>query len=230
MASTAQSFTYSTTAPVIVELAYPEFSPTVSHWGTSVIMDGRYDDDKSLIFTYGQKKPVTVAVNDTRALFSIRLGPSVDNGTITEFGGREVVNRMQLILKSLGVSTRSSASRLLIRAVLNGVPATAQNWTDATGNIGGQANSSLAQIADYSSLDIPIFGGEVIAGFFVEGTDTLDLSTLRDLGNSILGGGTNAVASEIYPDGPDVLTIIATNIGTASAEMLGRVSWTEAQA
>jgi hypothetical protein len=230
MASTAQTFTYSATAPVIVELAYPEFSPTVSHWGTSVIMDGRYDDDKSLIFTYGQRQPVTVAVNDTRALFSIRLGPSVDNGQITEFGGREIVNRMQLILKAMGVSTRSDASRLLIRAILNGVPATSQTWTDATGNIGGQANSSLAQIADYSGLDIPIFGGEVIAGFFVQGTQSLDLSELRDLGNSILGGGSAQVSEEIYPDGPDVLTIIATNIGTGSAQMLGRISWTEAQA
>jgi hypothetical protein len=230
MASTAQTFTYSATAPVIVELAYPEFSPTVSHWGTSVIMDGRYDDDKSLIFTYGQRQIVTVPVNDTRALFSIRLGPSVDNGQITEFGGREIVNRMQLILKALGITARLDSSRLLIRAVLNGVPATSQTWTDATGNIGGQANSSLAQIADYSSRDIPIFGGEVIAGFFVQGTQTLDLSTLRDLGNSVLGGGSANVSEQIYPDGPDVLTIIASNIGTASAEILGRVSWTEAQA
>lgn len=230
MASTAQTFTYSATAPVIVELAYPEFSPTVSHWGTSVIMDGRYDDDKSLIFTYGQRQPVTVNVLDTRALFSIRLGPSVDNGTITQFGGREIVNRMQLILRSLNISTRTDGTRLLIRAILNGVPATTQDWTDATGNIGGQANSSLAQIADYSQRDIPIFGGEVIAGFFVQGTQTLDLSTLRDLGNSILGGGSNRVDQEIYPDGPDVVTIVATNIGTATALMQGRVSWTEAQA
>jgi hypothetical protein len=130
----------------------------------------------------------------------------------------------------MGVSTRSDASRLLIRAILNGVPATSQTWTDATGNIGGQANSSLAQIADYSGLDIPIFGGEVIAGFFVQGTQSLDLSELRDLGNSILGGGSAQVSEEIYPDGPDVLTIVATNIGIGSAQMLGRISWTEAQA
>jgi hypothetical protein len=230
MSTTAKTFTYSATAPTIVELAYPEFSPTVSHWGTSVLMDGRYDDDKSLVFTYGQRRIVTLAANDTKALFSIRLGPSVDNGQITEYGGREVVNRMQLILRSLGVSTRASTSRLLIRAVLNGVPATTREWTDATGNVGGQANSSLAQIADYSTLDIPIFGGEVVAGYFVEGTDTLDLGLVRDLGNSILGGGSAAISTEIYPDGPDVLTITATNIGTASADILGRISWTEAQA
>jgi hypothetical protein len=236
MASTPQTFTYSATAPVIVEIAYPEFSPTVSHWGTSVIMDGRFDDDKSLVFTYGQRQAVTVPVNDSRALFSIRLGPSVDNGQVTEFGGREIVNRMQLVLRSLGILARTTVSasvvpsRILIRAILNGTPATSRTWTDATGNVGGQANSSLAQIADYSGVDIPIFGGEVVAGFFVEGTNTLDLNQLRDLGNSILGGGSSAVNTEIYPDGPDVLTIVASNVGTEAATLVGRISWTEAQA
>lgn len=230
MSATAQSFTYSETAPVIVENAYPDFSPTVSHWGTSVIMDGQFNDDKSLVFTYGQKQSITCAAGDTRALFSIRVGPSVDNGIVTEFGGRELVNRMQLILRSLGITTRTTGARFLVRAILNGIPATTRTWTDAIGNVGGQANSSLAQIADFSSLDIPIFGGEVVAGFFVEGTSSLDLNLVRDLGNSILGGGSAAIASEIYPDGPDVLTIVVTNLGTSSAEVLGRISWTEAQA
>jgi hypothetical protein len=230
MSSTGQSFTYSVTAPVIVEGAFPDFSPTVSHWGTSVIMDGQFNDDKSLVFTYGQKASITCAAGDTRALFSIRVGPSVDNGIVTEFGGRELVNRMQLILRSLGVTTKTTGARFLVRAVLNGIPTTSRTWTDAIGNVGGQANSSLAQIADFSSLDIPIFGGEIVAGYFVDSTSSLDLGLVRDLGNSIMGGGSAAVSSEIYPDGPDVLTIIVTNLGTTSADILGRLSWTEAQA
>ena len=137
---------------------------------------------------------------------------------------------MQLILRSLGVTTRLTTSRFLVRAILNGTPTTTRTWTDAIGNVGGQANSSLAQIADFSSLDVPIFGGEVVAGFFTSGTDALDLSLVRDLGNSILGGGSGAISSQIYPDGPDVLTIVVTNIGTSTAEILGRISWTEAQA
>ena len=231
MSSTAQTFSYSATAPVMVEQAFPDFSPTVSHWGTSVIMDGQFNDDKSLVFTYGQKTPISVAAGDTRALFSIRVGPSVDNGIVTEFGGRELVNRMQLILRSLGVLTKTTGARFLVRAILNGTPTTTRTWTDAIGNVGGQANSSLAQIADFSSLDIPIFGGEVVAGYFVgDGGGSLDLGLVRDLGNSILGGGSAAVSSEIYPDGPDVLTIIVTNLGSTSADILGRISWTEAQA
>jgi hypothetical protein len=230
MSSVDQTFTYSETAPVIVENAYPEFSPTVSHWGTSVIMDGGYDDDKSLVFTYGQRNTVTIAAGETRSLFSIRIAPSVDNGIIAPFGGREIVNRMQLILRSLDVSARATGN-FLVRAVLNGTPAAGiQQWTDAIGGVGAQSNSSLAQIADFSARDIPIFGGEVVAGYYVAGTGTLDLSLVRELGNSILGGGSAKINEQIYPDGPDVLTIIVTNVGAASAQILGRISWTEAQA
>jgi hypothetical protein len=230
MSSVEQTFTYSATAPVIVENAYPEFSPTVSHWGTSVIMDGGYDDDKSLVFTYGQRNTVTIAPNETRSLFSIRVAPSVDNGVVSDFGGREIVNRMQLILRSLDVSARTSGN-FLVRAVLNGTPAAGtQEWTDAIGGVGAQANSSLAQIADFSARDIPIFGGEVVAGYYVSGTGSLDLSLVRELGNSVLGGGSKKVNEQIYPDGPDVLTIIVTNVGAGSSAILGRLSWTEAQA
>jgi hypothetical protein len=88
----------------------------------------------------------------------------------------------------------------------------------------------LAQIADYSTRDIPIFGGEVVAGYFVSGTGSLDLGLVRELGNSIIGGGSEKVNEQIYPDGPDVLTIIVTNVGTAASQLLGRLSWTEAQA
>lgn len=233
LSAQGQSFTFSELAPVIVETAYPEFSPTVSHWGTSVIMDGGYDDDKSLVFTYGQKRSVRIRGGDTRALFSIRLAPSVDNGEVAEFGGREVVNRMQLILKSLGVSARQSGN-YLVRAVLNGVPASTQEWTDAIGGVGAQSNSSLAQIADFSiGSPVPIFGGEVVAGYFASGTGSLDLTDLRELGNSILAGGSKIVNEEVYPNGPDVLTIVVTNLDEgrdSTKDILGRLSWTEAQA
>jgi hypothetical protein len=50
----AQAFSFSASQPVSVEQAYPTFSASVSHWGTSVIMDGGFDNDKSLVFTFGQ--------------------------------------------------------------------------------------------------------------------------------------------------------------------------------
>jgi len=233
-ASSAQTFAYNAngTNPVAIELAYPTFGPTISHWGTSVIMDGRFDDDKSLVFTYGQTGVTTVTPGSSRALFSIRLAPSIDNGKPGTFGARELINRMQLTLRSLDITSRSTNTNVLIQAYLNAIPSTATNWTNAVGNIANRANSSLAQIADYAGGSTTVTGGEVTAGFFVGGgASSIDLSQVRDLGNSILGGGGAAANAQIYPDGPDTLTIVATNLrGSGDVELFSRLSWTEAQA
>ena len=232
MGLTGQTFAYSATAPVAVELAYPTYGPSLSHWGTSVIMDGRYDDDKSLIFTYGMTTPTVIPAGQSRALFSIRVSPSVDNGIAANFGQRDLINRMQLKLKDLGVSTRSTSSNYLVRAYLNAIPSAAATWTTPTEGASNIANSSLAQIAVYpSGSNVTVSGGEVTGGFLSQGTDVVDLTQLRDLGNSILGGGSTTSNTQIYPDGPDTLTIVVTNLSTSgSIDILGRLSWTEAQA
>ena len=230
------AFTYSPTDPVAVEFAFPTYGPSISHWGTSVIMDGRFDDDKSLVFVYGQTGVSTIAANGTRALFSIRVSPSVDNGISAGFGQRELVNRMQLTLRALDVAaiptSGTATANLLVQAVLNGTPTTATTWTNAVGNVTGRVNSSLAQVADYAGITTTtVNGGEVTAGFFVgSGANSIDLSQVRDLGNSILGGGGTTANTQIYPDGPDTLTIVVTNLTSISCNVYGRLSWTEAQA
>lgn len=234
-ATSGQTFTYSAVDPVAVELAFPTYGPSISHWGTSVIMDGRFDDDKSLVFTYGQRVPTIITSNAERALFSIRVAPSVDNGQSAAFGARELINRMQLTLRSLDLSLSpvgvvTSYSNVLVRAYLNATPSTATAWTNAVGNVSSLVNSSLAQIADFSSATTIVSGGEVTAGFFTNATTSIDLTNVRDLGNSILGGGGANANAQIYPDGPDVLTITATNVGPTPVQVFGRISWTEAQA
>jgi hypothetical protein len=231
--ATPMTFTYSATDPIAVEMAYPTFSPTISHWGTSVIMDGKFDDDKSLIFTYGQVSSVTLGAGLTRALLAIRVAPSVDNSIGGIFGARELINRMQLTLNTLDIVTQSlSSTSLLVRAYLNSTPSSTISWTNAVGNVANTINSSLAQIADYSaSANVTLTGGEVVAGFFIGGgAASLDLSRLRNLGNSILGGGGTNSNDEIYPDGPDTLTLTVTNLTSSSVNVFGRISWTEAQA
>jgi len=229
-ASSGQTFTFSATDPVAVELAFPTYGPSISHWGTSVIMDGRYDDDKSLVFTYGQNAVTNIASGATKALFSIRVAPSVDNGVAAAFGQRELINRMQLVLRNIGISIRGGTGNILLRAYLNSTPSSSTVWTNAVGNVAGLQNSSLAQIADYAGGTVTVTGGEITAGLFSSGTSTLDLSSVRDLGNCILGGGGNTSNTGIYPDGPDTLTITVTNVGTAAVDVTGRISWTEAQA
>jgi len=228
--STGQAYTYGVTTPVSVEYAYPTFAPALSHWGSSVIMDGRFDDDKSLIFTYGQTSFATIAAGASKALFSIRVAPSVDSGLTGAFGTREIINRMQLKMDALDITTKTSGANLLIRAYLNATPSVATAWTNAVGNTVGAVNSSLAQIADHGTSATTVSGGEVTGGYFVANTGSTDLKSLRDLGNSIIGGGAANSNSAIYPDGPDTLTFVVTNLGAASADVLGRIAWTEAQA
>ena len=230
-ATSAQTYTYSSLSPTTVELAFPSFAPTISHWGTSMIMDGRFDDDASLVFTYGQTGGVNIPAGQSRALFSIRLAPSIDNGVAANFGQRELINRMQLKLNAVGVTTTSSTTNYLVRVYLNAVPSRQANWGSPTAFEPGTGNSSLAQIADYRIIGtVGVAGGEITGGFLSAGTDSISLANVRDLGNSILGGGGLSAETGIYPDGPDTITVVVTNLGTAAASFQGRLSWTEAQA
>ena len=231
MGNSAQTYTYAATSPISVELAFPQFAASISHWGTSAIMDGRYDDDKSLIFTYGSTSAVTVAASASNAVFSIRVSPSADNGIAAAFGARELINRMQLKLVGFDIAQTATAQPLLITAVLNGKPSGADTWV-SPGASGG-VNSSLSQIAEHSGATRTISGGEVTAGYLVNSTQTLDLTNVRDLGNSVLGGGGTTFATDgsgTYPDGPDVITFVIKNLGGSAATAVCRISWTEAQA
>ena len=224
-AATTQS--YSATAPVAVELAFPTFAPTISHWGTSVIMDGRFDDDKSLLFTYGTTANTTIAASAVNtALLSIRIAPSVDNGKAANFGARDLTNRMQLVPRTLDIVTTGATQPLLISMNLNGVPVATTAWTAVSTGV----TSSLAQVADHGATGTTVTGGETVGGFFVSGTASIDLSLVRDLGNSILGGGGTTANTGVYPDGPDVLTVQVTNLSATGTTVRTRLAWTEAQA
>jgi hypothetical protein len=223
--STATTFTYSATAPVLVESFSPGQASTVSHWGSSVIMDGQYDNDKSFLFNYGQNQQATYTNTGQRyPVFSVRLAPSVDNGSAGVLGQREIINRMQLAPASMGIFASNNAVRAEL--VLN-----ARVSSGTYVPVGG---SSLAQFAVHGPT-AGIYGGESIFTFFVppNNTDTQDLTKLRDIGNSILAGGQNNSVSntsnQIYPDGPDILTLCITPVGGA-ANVAARLSWTEAQA
>jgi hypothetical protein len=224
----AETFTFSATAPIAVELSAPAAAAAISHWGSAIIMDGRFDDDKSLIFNAGMTTSISVSQNATQPIISLRLAPSVDSGFTGILGAREIINRMQLKLDSMGLLANGP---FLIQARLNGI---------ASGGIFASAGgSSLAQVAIHTSGQT-ITGGENAAAFYADssGTNqvltTLDLTQVRDLGTSILGGGTNnnvpTSSANLYPDGPDVITITVTNIGTSTHTVLARLSWTEAQA
>jgi hypothetical protein len=217
------TFTFSATAPISVEMHSPQHSANVGHWGSSVIMDGRYDDDKSFVFTAGMVTSLSVNAGATIALISVRLAPSVDSGITGTLGQRELINRMQLTLREIGLL---SGGTFLINLILNG-RVSGGTYTSAGG-------SSLAQVCLHTGATT-VAGGESIYSFFTTtGVNTQELTLVRDLGNSILGGGTVLTApttvNNIYPDGPDLIIITARNVGAATTTINARLSWTEAQA
>lgn len=229
MGNTAQTFIHSATSPTSVELHAPGYSPRLSHWGTSVIMDGRFDDDKSFVFTQGMSVARSVPPGQRMAIQSFRVSPSVSNGIPGgRLGDREVINRMQMILRQMDLL---SGGQFLIEIMLNSSVA---NATPQWASVGG---SSLVQYVNHST-DTRVDSGEVIYGFFTNSsggasnltTTSVELNLVRDLGNSILGGGVADPSRGFFPDGPDMITITARNVGTAAATVFSRLSWTEAQA
>jgi hypothetical protein len=230
----AQNFLTTSSGQTAVELATPDTVASLSHWGSSVIMDGRYDDDKSLVFNYGMTAAITTTNTNPIVLMAIRLAPSVDNGTTGLLGVKEIINRAQLQLDSLGLYTTGTG--YLINLVLNGFcsGAASGSFVAPIQQLNG-VTSSFAQIA-LNTNPITVNGGESLFAAYsnASGNTTLDLSNVRDLGNSILGGGTvnTLPTSQIgfYPDGPDIVYIVATPLTATSSTILARLNWKEAQA
>ena len=199
-------------------------------------MDGRYDDDKSFVFTTGMQTAMNVVSTFApagavpgMALQSFRVSPSVGNGIPgNAVGAREIINRMQMVLRQIDLL---SGGVFLIRIVLNG---TLSNTTPNWASVGG---SSLAQYINHGS-NTSVSGGETIFSAFTNAsggitnftTTSYDLPLVRDLGNSILGGGGPIPNVGVYPDGPDIITIVAQNLSGLPTQIFSRLSWTEAQA
>lgn len=177
-----------------------------------------------------------------RPLVSIRIAPSVDNGIARNFGVRELANRMQLKLDSIGVL---ASGQFLIEGILNPAsmngPVLPTAWETVRVGAGSLAqviyhDGTGTQGATVTSPTNTIGGGDRVFAFYTEaptgGTFSVtnfDARKIRDLGNSILNGN-GSQTNPSFPNGPDVLTIVATNIGTAAANISARVTWTEAQA
>ena len=232
----AQTFNYDDTQPTSVELLQATSVPQISHWGSSVIMDGRYDDDRAYVYTVGTKlrRSIGTGNNKTRSVLALRLAPSVDNGIIGGFGRRELINRMQLVLRSMDVL---SEGQFFVELVLNPIPTSTVSWDP----VGGTSLAEFSNMNGQSNIDF--IGGEVIYGFYAGGAtdaavpESYSLSDVKEISNSILGGGTDSYEnttspnpSGIFPDGPEVVGIRVTNIGSSSAKIDARISWTEAQA
>lgn len=235
----AQSFTAvypptNASPPVSVEFLTPESVAVISHWGSSVVMDGGFSNDISLIYNYGTTTTVAVPANTAVPILAIRIAPSVDNGQVGILGNKEVINRLQLQLRELGVIT---SGPILIQLVLNGYTTGTPTWTSfGSPTQNGTVTSSIVQVAAQTATTATFTGGESIAAAFTNslGQTTLDLTAVSAIGNAILGGGlTNTVPTSYagqYPDGPDVLYVVAFNTAVTASTIIARLSWQESQA
>jgi hypothetical protein len=180
-------------------------------------------------YTIGAATGGEINVAKDVPLISIRLSPSVDTGAPGFLGEREIVNRMQLILSGVNIL---STHAVKVRLVLNG-QLSSNAWERVT-------PPSLSQLILHENTDT-INGGASVFNFDAQGgtgtaartpvLTTEDLGDIATLGNSILGG------DNVFPDGPDVLTLVATlsedpsNVTGANPFIVsGRISWSESQA
>ena len=158
-------------------------------------------------------------------LVSIRLAPSVDSSITGALGEREIINRMQLALDSVGILTTHETEISLILNPNLSVD-TFQNVTEP----------SLCQLVRHESGE-NVSGGSSILSFRASGagsgetnSTTFDLTKISALGNSILGG------DGIYPNGPDLLSVVANVVDAGSVtlnnpyQISARITWQESQA
>ena len=152
-------------------------------------------------------------------LISLRLSPSVSSGLTGKLGDRDVINRMQLRLKEIGISSTGLVDvKVLLNPRLNNL------------NFTGVDAPSLTQVVEHTAADT-VSGGVQIYNFRgaggsggLEGTTVVDVSTLFEMSNSILGG------DSIFPDGPDIITIAVARLTGTSTLTSAKLTWSEAQA
>ena len=78
-------------------------SPIISHWGSAFMIDGQFDSDRGYIFNYAATG-FSANVDKTTA-FLIRLAPSVSNAQTGDLGERELLNRAQLLLSTISITS-----------------------------------------------------------------------------------------------------------------------------
>ena len=132
-------------------------TPLISHWGSSFITDGNFDEDRGYIFSYSEK---AIDITTTRqTAFLMRLAPSVSNAIVGDLGDRELLNRAQLLLQGIEVTSDPLSSGdtggVVIEGILNpqNYPLNPNNitWTALSGLAqGGQP--SFAQVASGASV------------------------------------------------------------------------------
>jgi hypothetical protein len=212
-----------------VTLVSTTCTPSLTHWGSALLMDGNFDSDRGYYFNYQFNNTTTLSVGaNPLELFFLRLAPSVSNGIIGDIGIRDLLNRAQFLLQQLDVSAVGSNGTVNIQAILNpsGFEASTFNWVPIN-STGQGSQPSFTQVAVKPPTGSYVIGsGERIFSMIASGgtSSTIDLTALKELTNSLIGG------SRMFPDGPDTLMIIAQAFNSPITTSVVNLFWSEAQA
>ena len=142
-----------------VVLISQTITPLISHWGSAFLTDGGFDEDRGYIFSYTE--PGLEVTTTKQTAFLIRLSPSVSNALVGDLGERELLNRAQLLLQELEVTSEGQSGGtpieggIVVEGILNPKnyptnPADVLWQTLSTEAQGGQP--SFAQIAAGGSI------------------------------------------------------------------------------
>jgi hypothetical protein len=125
-------------------------TPNISHWGSAFMIDGQFDADRGYIFNYAATG-INISVEKVTA-FLMRLSPSVSNAQTGDLGDKELLNRAQLLLSSLAITSDAVAGGggIVIEGVINPInypeDPTKITWTGLNSQAAG-GQPSFAQIA-----------------------------------------------------------------------------------
>ena len=204
-------------------------APTISHWGSAVIMDGGFDIDDGYQFNYS-RTGITIAGNSSTTVLLFRAAPSVSDTIPGLLGEREVLNRSQIKFREIEVNNNSSRN-IQISAILNPTNIGAATWVNANTRTVGAASVFQPSFAQVALTGGTVLGGtapangEILFQFLsTSGTTTFDLREIKEVQNSVLGG------NNTFPDGPEVVAFYVTNNNSQSASVDVVLKWTEAQA
>ena len=175
-------------------------TPLISHWGSAYMIDGQFDADRGYIFNYAATG--VNASTSTNTAFLIRLAPSVSNAQTGDLGVRELLNRAQLLLSGISITsdTVSGGGAIVVQGVLNPInyptDPTLITWTGLN-SLGAGGQPSFAQVASGGSVS---WGGNVytstatVQGAF---TTTLTAKSFAPITASVTAISFNPVVQSI---------------------------------
>ena len=186
-------------------------TPLISHWGSAFLTDGGFDSDRGYIFSYSQ---TAIAITTTKqTAFMIRLAPSVSNAIVGDLGERELLNRAQLLLQGLEITSDGvDGSSALIKGgiVIEGV-LNPQNYPVNPGSVGWSGLSGVAQGGQPSFAQIAA-GGSIAwstGASATTATATSIGSVTAVLNSGIYGSGNGS--TYIYVNASDYRTTFGSN-------------------